>query len=132
MLCKTNNFSNNFNKIINNKININNIWLESMKLFSNSCHQIPERSFFIKGYQLPICARCTGLFIGYFIGVYKKIFNKKISIIFILIMGLDGILQLFKIIQSNNRRRFITGVLSGMSFINLVKHSMLKFRLKNK
>ena len=26
------------------------------------CHQIPERSFFWQGHQLPVCARCTGLY----------------------------------------------------------------------
>ena len=28
------------------------------------CHQRPERSFFIGGQQLPVCARCTGLYLG--------------------------------------------------------------------
>jgi uncharacterized membrane protein len=28
------------------------------------CHQIPERSFHIGGAQLPVCARCTGLYLG--------------------------------------------------------------------
>ena len=28
------------------------------------CHQIPERSFFFKGYQFPVCGRCTGVIIG--------------------------------------------------------------------
>lgn len=28
------------------------------------CHQRPERSFFIGGSQLPVCARCTGLYLG--------------------------------------------------------------------
>ena len=26
------------------------------------CHQRPERSFFFHGQQLPVCARCTGLY----------------------------------------------------------------------
>ena len=25
------------------------------------CHQMPERSFFYKEYQFPVCARCTGV-----------------------------------------------------------------------
>lgn len=28
------------------------------------CHQQPERSFFWQGQQLPICARCTGLYLS--------------------------------------------------------------------
>ncbi len=28
------------------------------------CHQRPERSFFVAGQQLPVCARCTGLYLG--------------------------------------------------------------------
>ena len=28
------------------------------------CHQRAERSFFIAGTQLPVCARCTGLYAG--------------------------------------------------------------------
>lgn len=28
------------------------------------CHQRPERSFFIDGTQLPVCARCLGLYVG--------------------------------------------------------------------
>lgn len=28
------------------------------------CHQRPERSFFWDGVQFPVCARCTGLYLG--------------------------------------------------------------------
>ena len=28
------------------------------------CHQIPERSFHLAGMQLPVCARCLGLYVG--------------------------------------------------------------------
>ena len=33
------------------------------------CHQLPERSFFIDGRQLPVCARCTGLYISGAVGL---------------------------------------------------------------
>lgn len=28
------------------------------------CHQLPERSFHLLGAQLPVCARCLGLYLG--------------------------------------------------------------------
>jgi uncharacterized membrane protein len=33
------------------------------------CHQIPERSFHVAGFQLPVCARCLGIYIGVSSGV---------------------------------------------------------------
>jgi uncharacterized membrane protein len=33
--------------------------------FSKICHQRPERSFFIAGHQLAVCARCTGIYFGF-------------------------------------------------------------------
>jgi|SRR5687768_2914653 len=33
------------------------------------CHQLPERSFFLDGRQLPVCARCTGLYLAGAAGV---------------------------------------------------------------
>src|SRR5690349_25091306 len=33
------------------------------------CHQRPERSFFVEGHQLPVCARCTGLYVSAAIGL---------------------------------------------------------------
>ena len=28
------------------------------------CHQLPERSFYLWTHQMPVCARCTGLYLG--------------------------------------------------------------------
>ncbi|MCC7032397.1 MAG: DUF2085 domain-containing protein [Acidobacteria bacterium] len=33
------------------------------------CHQRPERSFSLSGAQVPVCARCEGLYIGAAVGV---------------------------------------------------------------
>jgi uncharacterized membrane protein len=31
---------------------------------SNVCHQRPDRSFHIAGHKMPVCARCTGLYVS--------------------------------------------------------------------
>jgi uncharacterized membrane protein len=33
------------------------------------CHQRPDRSFFVDGHQLPVCARCTGLYLSAALGL---------------------------------------------------------------
>lgn len=40
------------------------------------CHQLPDRSFFVDGMQLPVCARCTGLYLGGLAGLAAWIFWK--------------------------------------------------------
>ena len=32
------------------------------------CHQLPDRSFVLAGRQLPVCARCTGLYLSGVLG----------------------------------------------------------------
>ncbi|WP_347707928.1 DUF2085 domain-containing protein [Clostridium sp. C2-6-12] len=105
------------------------IWLILMKLGALTCHQMYERSFNYKGYQFPVCARCTGIFVGNIIGILLYIMNIKISIIkglgLILIMAIDGLLQLFKIKASTNKRRFITGLLAGIGYIFMIANIFL-------
>jgi uncharacterized membrane protein len=36
------------------------------------CHQRPERSFYIDAAQLPVCARCFGLYAGAALGVLMR------------------------------------------------------------
>lgn len=100
------------------------IWLTLMNLFSNSCHQKAERSFFINKYQFPICARCTGLLLGYFLGGLIFIFIGEISfifnVIFILIMFIDWFIQHRGIKISNNLRRLFTGSLCGIGVIGVL------------
>ncbi|WP_423219805.1 DUF2085 domain-containing protein [Clostridium saccharoperbutylacetonicum] len=97
------------------------IWIFLMKLGAYSCHQIYERSFTFRGYQFPVCARCTGLFLGNILGVFLSIIkikiNLKISLLLIFIMAFDGFLQLLKIKNSNNIRRLLTGFFAGIGYV---------------
>lgn len=85
------------------------------------CHQLPERSFFIKGHQFPLCARCTGIFLGYILGIPYILFVKNINVIIGLILMIplliDGTGQYLGYFVSTNNRRFITGILAGISTI---------------
>jgi uncharacterized membrane protein len=36
--------------------------------FSPLCHQVPSRSFYIFGFPLAVCARCLGIYLGFFAG----------------------------------------------------------------
>ena len=38
------------------------------------CHQIAERSFYVDGFQLPVCARCLGLYAGGAAGSLAAVF----------------------------------------------------------
>lgn len=104
------------------------MWVNSMKFFSTSCHQKRERSFFVKGYQFPVCARCTGLYIGYFLGIFNLILSINIYYLFSLTIPfvLDTTLQYGFNIMSNNFRRIISGILFGF-FLTAILIDILIF-----
>ena len=89
----------------------------------SGCHQMPERSFFIKGYQFPLCARCSGLLIGYIIGLFLWSVQKlsvPVCLILCLIMYIDWKLQDMHWIMSTNLRRLLTGTVCGIGYIQIV------------
>lgn len=99
--------------------------------FGKICHQIPERSFFIKGTQMLICARCTGLYIGIMLGIlflvlFKKIvfYNILLFVIFDLLLIILEILDFYirrkKLIRDDNITRFFVGVFGGIGLGNLL------------
>lgn len=86
------------------------------------CHKLPSRSFFFRGKQFPICARCTGMFIGYIIAIITLFFyypNIFYTVLLIVPIALDGGIQYFTCYESTNWRRLITGILGGMASIFL-------------
>ena len=81
------------------------------------CHQRSDRSFFYKGYQFPVCARCTGVVVGEFIAIILLVFGVRItttvSLLLILPLAIDGGIQYLKWLESNNFRRISTGLVAG-------------------
>ena len=85
------------------------------------CHRKPERSFHIKGYQFPVCARCTGLYLGiilffifYFIlSVGHDLFLLFLSVVLVIPCLVDGLTQRYGNRLSNNTLRLFTGLIAG-------------------
>ena len=92
-------------------------------IFSIMCHQLPQRSYFIFGYKMAVCARCFGIYTGMLIGTIIYPFIKKLSdfkipnikyyIISLIPMAIDGTTQLIGLRESFNELRFITGFIAG-------------------
>ena len=101
------------------------IWAFLMRVGNScGCHQREDRSFFIKGWQFPVCSRCFGILTGQLIGILLYVFHVRIPIyidfIFLLIMFLDWYIQYKNIKESTNIRRFITGNLAGIAQISII------------
>jgi uncharacterized membrane protein len=104
------------------------------------CHQIPERSFFIAGRQLPLCARCTGTFLGAVLGLGAMLLYGRrraaglppapvlgILVVFVAFWGFDGLnsyLTFFpgvpNLYEPQNWLRLSTGMLNGLALITFV------------
>jgi len=98
--------------------------VEKIKIRWISCHKNPERSFFWKGKQFPVCARCTGIHFGYlslFLFVFQLIsINWLLSILLILPTLIDGLTQAYFNRESTNSIRFITGTLAGLGIMSII------------
>ncbi len=94
------------------------IWIRLMKIMAPTCHQRIDRSYFIKNWQMPVCARCQGIYIGYLIGLF---ISSPILVVFIPLTYVDGVIQLKTSYTSTNITRLITGVISGIATIQLLK-----------
>ena len=104
---------------------LDKLWIKSMEWCSKywGCHQLPNRSFFVCGYQLPVCARCTGIITGEFLCVFTWWILKiplVICILLIVPMLIDGTVQYKTKYTSTNTKRFITGAMFGYGFFYII------------
>ncbi len=104
------------------------------------CHRIPERSFFLNGRQLPLCARCTGTFLGAMLAAGALILYRRqrasrlpsapilgLMVLFVGLWGFDGLnsyLTFFPgaphLYEPRNWLRMATGMLNGLALLILV------------
>ena len=87
------------------------------------CHCRPDRSFFFRGRQFPVCARCTGELIGMALLFPTWAIghpNAICSLALLLPLVADGMMQLCTRYESGNLRRLVTGILFGYALANLL------------
>lgn len=103
-----------------------------------SCHQQPDRSFWILGYPTALCCRCYGFYLGVIISGIVALFDKlkisrKLFIIIFMLCFIDIIINcgLGKAVNTGNITRFIIGILMGTLFITGLD-CILKFKRRNK
>ena len=109
--------------------------LESVLTFlgSSLCHQLVERSYFIDGFQMPLCARCLGLHLGFLISAAIILARRDPrlsglpSLRSLVALGLimlpamaDVVLSYTGIVDTDNSRRAVTGVLFGTALAFLL------------
>lgn len=110
------------------------------------CHQIPERSLQPDGRPLPLCARCTGTFVGALLSFIAVLALRRgkaqrmpppvvlaTLVLFILTMGLDGINSYSHffpnaphLYEPTNTLRIVTGTLSGIG-LALILQPIISF-----
>lgn len=88
------------------------------------CHRRPDRTFKFKDKYFPVCARCTGIYIGvffmfllnYFIDLNYDTDLLLLSIILMFPMIVDGVTQLLRWRESYNLLRIATGLPFGIGY----------------
>lgn len=94
------------------------------------CHQIPERTIFIDGMPLPLCARDTGIYLGVFIALIycivrgklksDRVPSTRISVLLALLMipmMIDAVTSYVSMRQTDNIIRLVTGIFFGMPIV---------------
>lgn len=87
------------------------------------CHQRADRSFFVKGQQMPVCARCEGELIGMITGLILIFFVRPdfwVPAVLMVPMIADGLIQNLGHVESNNIRRLVTGILFGYGLMTVI------------
>jgi uncharacterized membrane protein len=104
--------------------------------FSPLCHQISERSYVVSGFPLAVCARCTGIYLGFWLGLVFLVLTPtwfqrladtpRLLILFAVPMGLD-------LMWSNNHlTRTVSGTLAAFPVAYFVWLAVEQFPLRRR
>jgi len=92
--------------------------------FRALCHGIPQRCLDLWSVPMPICARCTAIYVGLIAGVALFLVLPKIQAhtarrilgVAAVPMLIDGLTQLAMLRESTNLLRIETGLIAGAAF----------------
>jgi uncharacterized membrane protein len=93
-------------------------------LFRVMCHGRIERSIELFGVPMPICARCTGIYVGLLAGLaafrliplLRERVMRMVAFAAIVPLAIDGLTQLTGLRESTNTLRILTGLAAGLAF----------------
>ena len=93
-------------------------------LFRTMCHGIVSRCIELFGAPMPICARCTGIYLGMLIGLFAFMAFPFVServmrvaaFVAVTPLAIDGFTQLARLRESTNDLRMATGIAAGCAF----------------
>ena len=88
------------------------------------CHGMPSRSFELFGATMPICARCTGVYLGLLAAPALFAFLPRLNEGVLRIglfaaampMAIDGVTQAMRFRESTNGLRIVTGIVAAFAF----------------
>lgn len=104
-------------------------------LYINVCHQQPDRSFWILGYPVVLCCRCYGFYTGVAFSALITLLNKfrlniKMFLVLLIIVIIDGIINIVFKISTGNIIRFFVGIMMGILFISVINY-LFEYKKEN-
>jgi uncharacterized membrane protein len=107
-------------------------------LYMYSCHQQPDRSFWILGYPVALCCRCLGFYIGVFICGLVDIFDRlKMSFKWFIALFVISVIDIYinyglaERHNTGNVTRFVIGLIMGLLFVSIISYLFKKeWRIK--
>jgi uncharacterized membrane protein len=97
--------------------------LEWRGLFRLVCHGLQSRCFELWNAPMPICTRCTAIYLGLLIGLvtfvvwpyFTERIMRSVALGAVIPLAVDGLTQLLRLRESTNELRFATGIVAGFA-----------------
>jgi uncharacterized membrane protein len=103
------------------------IWYPLHYGFSLVCHQRPDRSFYLFGAPIAVCARCLGIYLGAAIGLLLRT-SRSIALRLLIVTAslnlLDGLTELVGPHGNWMKVRFVLGLALGVAGALLILSSL--------